>query len=131
MLGFPAENPTSFGLTLSSLPFSCSGGSLCSKEEATIKYLCWTVRATCILSLVVLSGCTSPRAAISPAQLDSSQNQATIQALQKRLHDRERIIAIQDYQIEVMSSQLDALKRIDQDFQDQRQSLRRSVTVTP
>lgn len=96
-----------------------------------MKHRCWTILIPYILGLVVLSGCTSPRSAIGPAQLDLSQNQAIIHALQKRLHDRERTIAIQDHQIEIMSSQLEALKRIEQDTQDQRRSVRRSAIVTP
>ena len=86
-----------------------------------------TFQATCILSLVVLSGCASTTLT-SPS---AGQDRATIQALQKRLHDRERTIAVQDHQIEIMSSQLDALKRIEQDTQDQRRSVRRSVIVRP
>jgi predicted trehalose synthase len=46
----------------------------------------------------------------------NSKNQATmIQALQKRLQERERSIAAQTQQIEVLYSQLEALKQIDQE----------------
>lgn len=86
-----------------------------------------TVQLACILGLVVLSGCATP----TPSPPITGQDQPTIQALQKRLHDRERTIGIRDHQIAVMSSQLDALKRIEQDSQDQRRSVRRSVIVTP
>ena len=55
----------------------------------------------------------------------------TVQALHKRLHERERTLAERDQQIHVMSSQLDALKRIDQDIRDRRRPLRPSVTVAP
>jgi len=61
----------------------------------------------------------------------TSQDQATIQVLHKRLHERERTVAIQSYQIEVLSSQLEALKRIDQDTRPQRLPMRNSVTVAP
>ena len=80
-----------------------------------------------MLGLVVLSGCAST----TPTLSSVGQDRVTIQTLQKRLHDRERTIAIQNQQIEVMSSQLDALKRIEQDTQDQRRSVRRSAIVTP
>lgn len=86
-----------------------------------------TIQAACILGLVVLSGCASTTLS-SPV---ASQDQPTIQALQKRILERERTIAMRDHQIEVMSSQLDALKRIEQDSQDQRRSVRRSVIITP
>lgn len=86
-----------------------------------------TVQLACILGLVALSGCASTTLS-SPV---ASQDQPTIQALQKRLLERDRTIAIRDHQIEIMSSQLDALKRIEQDTQDQRRSVRRSVIVTP
>ena len=66
-----------------------------------------------------------------PLRLGTSQDQATIQALQKRLQERERTIAMQNYQIEVMSSQLDALKRIDQDTKEQRRPVRNLMNVAP
>ncbi len=70
---------------------------------------------------------TSQDQATSPKDTD----QETVQALRKRLHERERVIAERDQQIHVMSSQLDALKRIDQDIRDRRRPLRPSVTITP
>jgi len=97
-----------------------------------MKHMMWTTQAVCLLGLVVLSGCgstTPPPTA--PTRLGTSQNQATVQALQKRLQKRERTIAKQNYQIEVMSSQLDALKRIDQDTQGQWRPVRNSMTVAP
>jgi hypothetical protein len=51
--------------------------------------------------------------------------------LHKRLHERERTIAIQNYQIEVITSQLDALKRIDQDAREQRQPVRNLINIAP
>jgi hypothetical protein len=98
-----------------------------------MKHMIWTIQAVCLLGLMVLSGCVStiPSSPIAPAQLDTRQDQATIQALHRRLHERERTIAIQNYQIEVMSSQLDALKRIDLDTRDRRWPLRNSMTVAP
>jgi len=92
----------------------------------------WTTQAVCVLGLVVLSGCAST---VSPptasTRLGTSQDQATIQALQKRLQGRERTIAMQNYQIEVLSSQLDALKRIDQDTRAQRRPVHNLINVAP
>lgn len=81
-------------------------------------------QACVLLGLLTLSGCVSnplptpPPAPPCPAtvQVDNNKVQATTQAaLQKRLQERERTIAERDQQIEVLSSQLDALKQIDQD----------------
>ena len=97
-----------------------------------MKNTVWTTQAVCLLGLVVLSGCTStiPPPAAS-TRLGTSQDQATIQAFQKRLQEREQTIARQNYQIEVMSSQLDALKRIDQDMKAQRRPVRNSMNIAP
>ena len=60
----------------------------------------------------------------SPIRLSTSQEQTTIQALQKRLREQEQTIAIQTHQIEILSSQLDDLKRIEQDMEERRKSIR-------
>lgn len=98
-----------------------------------MKHMIWTIQAVCLLGLMVLPGCASTisPSPIAPAQLDTRQDQATIQALHQRLHERERTIAMQNYQIEVMSSQLDALKRIDLDTRNQLRPLRNSMSVAP
>ena len=81
----------------------------------------WTIQAICVLGLVGLSGCTSTlSSSIASPRIGTSQDQATIQVLQKRLEGRERTIAIQNYQIQILSSQLEALKRIDQETSSQR-----------
>jgi hypothetical protein len=92
-----------------------------------MKHMGWTIQVACILGVVALSGCASTIAPpIAPTRLSLSQDQATIQALHRRLHERERTIATQHYQIEIMASQLNALNRIDQDMRAQR----RPVSVT-
>ena len=98
-----------------------------------MEYMVRTLQAACILGLVVLAGCanTPPLSPIAPARFSTSQDQATIQALHRRLHEREQTIARQHYQIEVMASQLDALKRIDQDMREPRRPVRNSMTVAP
>ena len=97
-----------------------------------MKNTVWTTQAVCVLGLLVLSGCASTTSPpIAPTRLGASQDQATVQALQKRLQERERTIAKQNYQIEVMASQLDALKRIDQDSQGQWQPVRNSMSGAP
>jgi len=97
-----------------------------------MKPLIWATQAVCLLGLVGLSGCgsTAPPPTAS-TRLGTSQDQATVQALQKRLQGRERTIAIQHYQIEVLSSQLDALKRIDQDARAQRRPVHNLINVAP
>jgi len=95
-------------------------------------HIVWTIQAVCLVGLGVLSGCTGTiPASTAPARLGTSQDQATIQVLHTRLHERERTIARQSYQIEILSSQLEALKRIDQDTRAQRLPVRNSVTIAP
>ena len=66
------------------------------------------------------------------AMLEKDKNQATIHALQKRLRERERSLTERDRQIAIMASQLDAMKRIDQDSRDrQRQPKRPTAMVAP
>lgn len=97
-----------------------------------MKNMGWTSQAAVLLGLVV-SGCASTISSspLPPTGLSTGQDQATIQALHKRLHERERTIAKQNYQIEVMSSQLEALKRIDQDMREPRRPMRNLMTVAP
>ena len=63
------------------------------------------------------------------AKIAREKDQATIQALQKRLRERERSLTERDRQIDTMASQLDAMKRIDQDTRDRRQPKRPAVMV--
>ena len=65
------------------------------------------------------------------AILEREKDQATIQALQKRLRERERSLTERDRQIEIMTSQLDTMKRIDQDTRDRRQPKRPSAMAAP
>jgi len=84
------------------------------------------------MGLVGLSGCASTiPPPLAPTRLGTSQDQATIQALHRRLHERERTIAIQNYQIEIMASQLDALKRIDQDTKEPRRPMHNLMNGAP
>ena len=97
-----------------------------------MKTIVWTIRAVCLVGLVGLSGCASTiPASTASTRLGISQDQATIQALQKRLQGRERTIAIQNYQIEVLSSQLEAMKRIDQDTRLQRRPVHNLINGAP
>lgn len=97
-----------------------------------MKTTVWTSQAVCLLGLLVFAGCASMTPpALAPTRLDASQDQAMVQALQKQLQERERTIAKQNYRIEVMASQLDALKRIDQDSREQRRPVRNSMIVAP
>jgi hypothetical protein len=86
----------------------------------------WTIQALCGVGLLVVLGCTNttPLSPVAPARLGTSEHQATIHALHRKLHERERTIATQHYQIEVMSSQLEALRRIDQDTRESRRRVR-------
>ena len=96
-----------------------------------MKIIVWTIQAVFVLGLVGLSGCGSTTPPIAATRFSTSQDQATIHVLHKRLHERERTIAIQNYQIEVMSSQLEALKQIDQDTRAQRRPVGNWMNVSP
>jgi hypothetical protein len=97
-----------------------------------MKTTVWPIQAICLVGLIGLPGCTSTTpSSIASTRIGPSEDQATIQALQKRLEGRERTIAIQNYQIQIMSSQLDALKRIDQDTSAQRRPVGNFMRLTP
>jgi len=66
--------------------------------------------------------------ATSPRDPDQA---ATIQALQKRLQERERTIAQREQQMKVIASQLEDLKRIEQDTHERRKAVRSSTIVAP
>ena len=80
-----------------------------------------------------VGGLTDRRPVTSREQetIPKDTDQAMIQALHRRLHERERIIAERDQQTHVMSSQLDDLKRIEQDTRVRQQPMRSSVIVAP
>jgi len=65
------------------------------------------------------------------AMIERDKDQATIQALQKRIRERERSLTERDRQIETMASQLEAMKRIDQDSRDRRQPKRPAAMAAP
>ena len=96
-----------------------------------MKTIVWTIQAGCLLGLVGLLGCASTTPPTASTRISTGQEQATIQALQKRLQGRERTIALQNYQIEILSSQLDALKQIDQDTRLQRRPVHNLMNVAP
>ena len=74
-----------------------------------------------------VGGLTDRRPAINPDQASILKDNATTHALHRRLHEREQIIAERNQQIAILSSQLDALKRIDQDIRDGRRPMRPSI----
>lgn len=97
-----------------------------------MKNIVWTSQAVCLLGLVALSGCTSMLPApTAPTRLGTSQEQETIQVLYRRLQERERTVARQKNQLEVLSGQLDALKQIDQDTRGRWRPVRSTLSVRP
>ena len=61
-----------------------------------MKTIVWISQAFCLLGLVGLSGCASTIPALTVStRVGTSQNQATIEVLHRRLQERERTIAIQ------------------------------------
>jgi uncharacterized coiled-coil protein SlyX len=66
-----------------------------------------------------------------PVRLGTAQDEATIHSLQRQLQKRELTIAKQNDQIDMLSSQLQALKQIDQDTKVLRRPVRNTTTITP
>ena len=60
-----------------------------------------------------------------------STAEAMVHVLQKQLQEQERLLAERDYRLNVMSNQLNDLKRIDQESRHRQRSVRPSATVTP
>ena len=99
------------------------------------------VQISCMLGFtVVLSSCTNlitppPEA---PARTITSQDQAAapkekeqamIRALHKQVQERDRAILLRDRQIDMLSSQLDALKHIDKE--EARRAVRPPAILAP
>jgi hypothetical protein len=75
-----------------------------------------------------------PVISLEPVQVPSPKDPdqlATIQALQKRLHERERLIAQREQQMKIMASQLEGLKRIEEETRDRRKAMRSSAFMAP
>jgi len=90
--------------------------------------------------IVVLSGCTNlttappavPARTIigqDQAAIPKEKDQATIRTLYKQVQERDRAILQRDQQIDMLSSQLDALKRIDQE--ERRRAVRPPAILAP
>jgi hypothetical protein len=85
-------------------------------------------RAQQVGSLTDRPPLTSPGQTTIPRDTD----QATVHALQRQLQERERTLAERDQRIDLLASQLNALKRIDQDTtRDRRPPLRPSTIAAP
>ena len=65
------------------------------------------------------------------ALIEREKEQATIQTLRKRVRERERTLTERDRQIETLASQLEAMKRIEQDTRDRRQPKRPAAMAAP
>src|SRR4029079_15166465 len=90
--------------------------------------------------ILVLSCCTNliPPSPVAPARTIARQDQAgipkekeqaTIRALYKQGQERDRAILLRDQQIDMLSSQLDALKRIDKE--EGRRAVRPPAILVP
>jgi hypothetical protein len=98
------------------------------------------ILASCVLGLLMLSGCANFRRppSITPARavigqdlaaISKETERATIRALHKQLQERDRTILLRDQQIDMLASQLDALKRIDQE--ERRRAVRPPAILVP
>jgi hypothetical protein len=99
------------------------------------------VQIGCMVGLILVSsGCTNliPPSPVAPARTITGQDQAgipkekeqaTIRALHKQVQERDRAILLRDQQIDMLSSQLDALKRIDKE--EGRRAVRPPAILVP
>jgi hypothetical protein len=99
------------------------------------------VQISCTVGLIlVLSCCRNliPPPPVAPARTITGQDQAgipkekeqaTIRALHKQVQERDRAILLRDQQIDMLSSQLDALKRIDKE--EGTRAVRPPATLAP
>jgi len=95
----------------------------------------FSARAKRVGELAERPGATPVRAGVQQdkdlGSVSREKDQATVQALQRQLQERERIIAERDHRLAVMSNQLEDLKRIELDSKERRRPVRPSATVTP
>jgi len=95
----------------------------------------FSARAKRVGELAERPGATPVRAGVPQdkdlGSVSREKDQATVQALQRQLQERERIIAERDHRLAVMSNQLEDLKRIELDSKERRRPVRPSATVTP
>ena len=99
---------------------------------------------TTALVLATLSACgtppaaTPPAATIEPKKVPAADVSGKLQVLQRQLQEKDKLIEERDKRIEErdkriaeLQSQLDALKLIDQDRENQRKPLRPPTTLPP
>ncbi|HET8721629.1 MAG TPA: hypothetical protein VFM24_06350 [Nitrospira sp.] len=82
--------------------------------------------------LVALSACgTRPTATVEPKKVPAADLSGKLQALQRQIQEKDKLIEERDKRIEELQSQLDALKLIEQDRENQRKPLRPPTTLPP
>ena len=94
---------------------------------------------TMTLVLVALSACsTRPTATVEPKKVPAADLSGKLQVLQRQIHEkdkqieeRDKRIEERDKRIEELQSQLDALKLIEEDRENQRKPLRPPTTLPP
>jgi TolA-binding protein len=90
----------------------------------------WRSLGIGLLWAIALSGCgilhpsSSPPAASMANNNDPAVDSGLVQSLQRQIRERNK-------RIEELTSQLDALKVIDQDMEERRKSSRQPATLTP
>jgi hypothetical protein len=81
---------------------------------------------------VSLSACgTTPPATVESKKIPAADISGKIQLLQRQLQEKDRLIEERDRRIEELESQLDALKLIEQDRENQRKPVRPPQTLAP
>jgi septal ring factor EnvC (AmiA/AmiB activator) len=83
-----------------------------------------------VVMSVVVNACGTP----PPTKVEHKSDPdvtGKVQSLQKQIHERDKRIEEQDKRIQELESQLDALKLIDEDRENQRKPVRPPSTVEP
>jgi hypothetical protein len=85
----------------------------------------WSFLGSGMLCVMILGACSTPLSDSDSNKIDSAGvNSELIRSLQRQIRERDR-------RIEELTSQLDAIKVIDQDIAKRRKSARPPVTLTP
>lgn len=85
----------------------------------------WSTLGGAVIVPVVLSACTTaPATSVQQKSEPAIDVSVKVQSLQKQIRER-------DKRIEELESQLDALKLIEQDYENQRKPLRPPATLMP
>jgi TolA-binding protein len=113
------------------------GVSRTIRRMSVIPTRAWGSLGCALLGAIVLSGCgTLPHSSPPSTPVATKSNAAAVESggtlsLQRQIRERNKRIAELQSHIAELTSQMEALKVIDQDMDEQRNSRRPPATLTP